>query len=92
MAPMIVWAGIARGCGGLWAFLTARARGRACVELERERNSGTAQAIRLLPPGAELAEGDPAGWRRVIRMPDTCSVLPPSVCRNAPGPSGQLRP
>ena len=72
MAPVVlVWSGIARGCGGLWAFLTTRARGRARVDLEHERNQGTAQAIQLLPPGSELAEGDSLGWRRVIRIPDT---------------------
>lgn len=91
MAPMIVWAGITRGCGGLWAVLSARARGRTRVELERERNQGTAQAIRLLPPGAELIEGDPAGWRRVIRMPGTRPTLPPVTTRDPPGPARQLR-
>jgi hypothetical protein len=70
MVPVIVWSRIARSCGGLWSFLTARACGRARVDLERERNRGTEQVIRLLPPGAELVEGDAHGWRRAIRMPD----------------------
>ena len=91
MVPVIVWSGIARCCGGLWEFLTARARGRSQVDLERERNRGTAQAIQLLPPGAELVEGTPAGWRRVIRMPDTRPSQPPVIYRNEPGPPGQLR-
>lgn len=91
MVPVIVWSGIARGCSGLWAFLTARTRGRARVDLERERNRGTAQAIRLLPPGAELVEGDPSGWRRAIRMPDTQPARPPVICQNETEPSGRLR-
>jgi hypothetical protein len=92
MAPVVlVWSGIARGCGGLWAFLTTRARGRARVDLERERNQGTAQAIQLLPPGSELAEGDPLGWRRVIRIPDTPRTAPLARRPAAPEPPYELR-
>jgi hypothetical protein len=92
MAPVIVMTGITRGCGGLWAFLTARARGKTRIDLERERNLGTAQVIRLLPPGAELVEGNPSGWRRVIRMPGTCpTAAPPVTIQDAPGPARQLR-
>jgi hypothetical protein len=89
-APVIVLAGITRGCGGLWAFLTAWSRGRTRIDLERERNLGTAQALRLLPPGAELVEGDPSGWRRVIRIPSP-TTAPPATISSAPGPARQLR-
>jgi hypothetical protein len=81
----LVWKGVARGCGGLWAFLIAWTRGKSAVELERERNAGTARAIQLLPPGAELREGDPRGWHRVIRMPET-PLVTPAVARGADEP------
>jgi len=57
-------------CSGMWSYLTARANGRTAVELERQRNLGTAEAIKALPPGAELVENEPNGRLRVIRMPD----------------------
>lgn len=60
---------IAGFCSGMWSYLSTRANGRTAVELERERNLGTAEAIRALPPGAELLENEPDGRLRVIRMP-----------------------
>jgi hypothetical protein len=54
-------------CGGLWGFLTTRAKGRTAIELERERNRATAEAIRLLPGGCELLEYERDGRLRVIR-------------------------
>ena len=78
MAFVFGFTGIARCCLGLWQFLTARANGRASVELERERNRGTAEAIKLLPPGAELLENEPTGRLRVIRMPQSHIVPMPT--------------
>ena len=80
---MVVWFGFraVRGCwSGLWRFLTARTHWRSTVALEREWNAGTAQAIVLLPPGAELMEREPTGRLRIIRIP------PPP-----PGTSSQTR-
>jgi hypothetical protein len=56
-------------CRGVWQFLTERTRGRHRVELEQARNLGTAQAILLLPAGAELWETEPDGRTRIIKKP-----------------------
>ncbi|TDD34290.1 hypothetical protein E1287_16870 [Actinomadura sp. KC06] len=58
-----------RRCGGFWGYMAARAHGKALVELERERNRGTVMVLQALPGGAELSEGHPSGYRRVITMP-----------------------
>jgi hypothetical protein len=60
---------VARFCSGMWGYLTERVKGRTAVQLEQERNQATAEAIRLLPPGAELFENEPNGRTRIIRMP-----------------------
>jgi len=54
---------------GLWYFLAKRAAGESRVKLERERNKGTQEALKALPPGSTLREGGP-GWSREIRVPD----------------------
>jgi len=72
---------IAKCCSGLWQFLTARVNGRTAVELERERNRGTAEVIKVLPPGAELLENEPNG--RLRAAPD---APPPGSA-----PSGERR-
>jgi hypothetical protein len=41
--------------------------GRTTVELEKERDLGTMEAIKALPPGAELLENEPGRRLRVIR-------------------------
>lgn len=70
---MVLWQGIAgvagmtRRHGGLWRFLIARVRGRTTIELERERNRATVEAIRLLPGDCELLEYECNGRLRVIR-------------------------
>jgi hypothetical protein len=95
---------VARFCSGLWGYLTARAHGHTAVALERERNHATAEAIKALPPGAELVEHEPSGRLRVIRMPQTSdsfpaviqlriiqqTVIPPPVIH--PPASGETRP
>ncbi|MEU9341817.1 hypothetical protein AB0D74_11420 [Streptomyces sp. NPDC048278] len=64
-----VFGRVVRSCGGLWHYLTERVRARTAVELERERNSATANVIMLLPSDAELKEWDtPHGRHREIRM------------------------
>lgn len=68
---------IARFCSGLWDYLTARVQGRTAVELERERNHGTTEMIKALPPGAELLENEPNGRSRMIRTPHPSEPLPP---------------
>jgi hypothetical protein len=60
---------VAARCRGVWQLLAERARGRHRVELEQARNVGTAQAILLLPAGAELWETEPGGRTRIIRKP-----------------------
>jgi hypothetical protein len=62
-------AGMTRRCSGLWRLLVARAEGRTAIELERERNRATAEALRLLPGGCELLEYEPNGRLRVISRP-----------------------
>jgi hypothetical protein len=62
-------AGVARRCGGFWRFLIAREEGRTAIELERERNRATAEALRLVPGGCELLEFERDGRLRVIRRP-----------------------
>jgi hypothetical protein len=56
-------------CGGVWQCLVEHLRGRTQVRLEQARNQATAQAITLLPPGAELWETEPDGRTRIIRAP-----------------------
>lgn len=64
----IAWiAGVARRCGGLWSFLIARVEGRTAIELERERNRATAEALRLVSGDCELLEFERDGRLRVIR-------------------------
>jgi hypothetical protein len=58
-----------RRCAGGWHCLVEYLRGRTQVQLEQARNQGTAQAIMLLPPGAELWETGPDGRTRIIRAP-----------------------
>jgi hypothetical protein len=57
----------ARRCGGLWQYLIARAKGKTSLELERERNRATVEALRQLPPGYEILEYEREGRLRVIR-------------------------
>ncbi len=70
---------LAKAYANLWQFLTERVRSRASVELEQVRNEATAQAITLLPDGAELWETEPNGRTRIIRMPAKrdAGTLPP---------------
>ena len=63
---------------GLWYLLAKRAAGESRVKLERERNKGTQEALKALPPGSTLREGGP-GWSREIRVPDA----PPPVAAPA---------
>jgi hypothetical protein len=80
-------AGMTRRCSGLWRFLIAREEGRAAVELERERNRATAEALRLVSGGCELLEFERDGRLRVIRS----SGLPTAVVGEASGdPGGEL--
>ncbi|MGI5169270.1 hypothetical protein ACQEU3_33485 [Spirillospora sp. CA-253888] len=74
-----LWLRWRRRCGGFWGYLTARTHARTLVALEEERNRGTAMVLRALPSGAELYEGDPGGYRRVVRMPQARGpqALPP---------------
>lgn len=74
---------IARFCSGMWGYLTARVNGRTAVLLEQERNHGTVEAIRALPPGAELFENEPNGRTRMIRMPHPPAPTPPIVAAAA---------
>lgn len=90
---MVFWhgitgiAGMTRRCGGLWQFLIVRATGRTAVELERERNRATAEALRLVPYDCELLEYEREGRLRVIRR----SGPPQTVTGEArPEPSGEL--
>jgi hypothetical protein len=90
MALEFWFRGFARGCTGVWGFLTARVCARTAVELERERNAGTRSVLRLLPPGGELVEYERSGRLRVIRMPDH-PVIPPATVRDVkPEPPGEL--
>jgi len=70
---------IARFCSGMWDYLTARVTGRTVVELEKERNRGTVEDIRALPPGAELYESEPNGRTRIIRIPHTGTAAHPPM-------------
>lgn len=80
-------AGVTRRCSGLWKFLITREEGRTAVELERERNRATAEALRLVSGGCELLEFERNGRLRVIRR----SGQPMTVAGEAPGePGGEL--
>jgi hypothetical protein len=90
---VVSWSSIAciarvtRRCGGLWRFLIAREEGRTAIELERERNRATAEALRLVAEGCELLEFEREGRLRVIRR----SGQPAAVAGEAPGdPGGEL--
>jgi hypothetical protein len=101
---MVVWLGLraaSRCWSGMWTFLTARTHCRSALELERERqrgmtrlererNHGTAQAIALLPPGAELLETDLTGRLRIIRIPQPGAVTAPLAERPGQGTAGEL--
>ena len=76
-------AGMTRRCGGLWRFLIAREEGRTAIELERERNRATAEALRLVSGGCELVEFEPDGRLRVIRRPGQ------PIAPEAPGDPGR---
>jgi hypothetical protein len=69
MVVLVGVSALSRACSGLWQYLAERVRGRTRVQLERARNEATAEAIRLLPSGAELWETEPDGRTRIIRMP-----------------------
>ena len=79
---MVFWhsitgiAGVPRRCGGLWRYLIVRAKGRTAVELERERNRATAEALRLLPTNCELLEYEREGRLRVIRKSGPMTTTP----------------
>ena len=77
-------AGITRRCSGLWRFLIAREEGRTAIELERERNRATAEALRLVSGGCELLEFERDGRLRVIRRPG----LPVAAAGEASGDPG----
>jgi len=80
-------AGVTRRCGGLWRFLIAREEGRTAIELERERNRATAEALRLVSGGCELLEFERDGRLRVIRG----SGMLVAAAGEAPGdPGGEL--
>lgn len=68
---------IAKFCSGMWDYLTARVIGRTAIEIERERNRGTTEAIRALPLGAVLVENEPGGRMRMIQMPHPPTHTPP---------------
>jgi hypothetical protein len=77
-------AGVTRRRGGLWRFLIAREEGRTAIELERERNRATAEALRLVSGSCELLEFERDGRLRVIRG----SGLLRAATRDAPRDSG----
>jgi hypothetical protein len=79
-------AGMTRRCG-LWRYLIARTEGRTAIELERERNRATAEALQLLPSDCELLEYEREGRLRVVRRRGRPVVVPGEVL---PGPRGEL--
>lgn len=66
---------------GMWSYLVARVNGRTAIELERERNRGTVEAVRSVPYGGELIENEPGGRLRIIRMPGCTPLVPPITDR-----------
>jgi hypothetical protein len=81
--------GIARRYGGMWRYLIVRAESRKAVELERERNRATVEALQLLPDGCELLEYEREGRLRVIRRTactDGSAVADPKLR----GPGGEI--
>ncbi len=82
--------GITQRCGGLWRFLIVRARGRIAIDLERERNRATADALRLLPGDCELLEYQFGGRLRVIRRPGLAGTIPTAIDEKFPESSGEL--
>ena len=80
--------GITWRCGGLWSYLIVRAKGRTAVELERERNRATAEALRLLSSHCELLEYEREGRLRVIRRSGPATA-PSAVAETLPRPNGE---
>jgi hypothetical protein len=66
---------IARLGSGLWGFLTERVKGCTAVAVERERNTGTVEAIKALSDGGELVDYD-SGRLRVIWRPGAQQQTP----------------
>jgi hypothetical protein len=93
---MVFWhgitviAGVSRRCGGLWKYLIVRAKARTAVELERERNRATAEALRLLPVGCELLEYERDGRLRVIRKPGSATAASAVASGRIPRLNGEL--
>lgn len=81
-------AGIARCGGGLWRYLIARTESRAAIELERERNRATAEALQMLPGDCELLEYEREGRLRVIRRSGRPGVPAGEVLPNRGGELG----
>lgn len=84
-SSILCLAGATRRCGGLWRFLIARQEGRTAIELERERNRATAEALRLVSVGCELLEFERNGRLRVIRR----SGQPIATAGEVPGNAGE---
>ena len=85
-------AGVARRCGGLWRYLIVRAQGRTAVELERERNRATFEAMRSLPRDCELLEFERNGRLRVIRRAGPSLAGPSESGGPLSGQGGELNP
>ena len=82
--------GITRCFGGFWRFLIVRAKGRTAIDLERERNRATAEALRLLPGDCELLEYEPDGRLRVIRRSGLAAPVPAVIGETFSMSSGEL--
>ena len=82
-------AGVTRRCSGLWRFLIAREEGRRAVELERERNRATAEALRLVAGGCELLEFEREGRLRVIRRQGQPTAVTGETTGNSGGDFGR---
>jgi hypothetical protein len=90
---MVFWHGITgvpRRCGGLWGFLITWAKGRTAVELERERNRATAEALQLLPHNCELLEYERDGRLRMIRKSGPSTTAPTVTGETLPRLNGEL--
>jgi hypothetical protein len=66
---------ITRLGSGLWNYLTEKEKGRVAVAVEREKNTGTVEAIKALSEGGELVDYD-SGRFRVIRRPSSQRPTP----------------